>query len=96
MPLTVGPGSIAVAITLGSQWPGPKHPLQLGVIAGAAVLSVFAMSMSIYVAYRSADRVMGALGATGTKAVIQLSAFVLLCIGVQIVWSGASALLGHG
>ncbi len=30
----------------------------------------------------------------GTTVVIRLSAFLLLCIGVQIVWNGADALLG--
>ena len=34
------------------------------------------------------------LGRTGTAVVLRLSAFILLCIGVQIVWNGADALLG--
>jgi len=96
MPLTVGPGSIAVAITLGSQWPRPRDVADLLLIIGAAVASLLAMSVTVYVAYRFADRVMDALGASGTKAVIQLTAFILLCIGVEIVWSGANALIGHG
>jgi multiple antibiotic resistance protein len=29
----------------------------------------------------------------GTSVVVRLSAFILLCIGVQILWNGASALL---
>ena len=33
-------------------------------------------------------------GETGTTVVIRLSAFLLLCIGVQIVWNGADALPG--
>jgi multiple antibiotic resistance protein len=35
-----------------------------------------------------------ALGATGTSVLVRLSAFILLCIGVQIFWNGASALIG--
>jgi multiple antibiotic resistance protein len=96
MPLTVGPGSIAVAITLGSQWPKPGDLAGLLLIIGAAVASLLAMSLTIYVAYRYAARVMNAVGRTGTKAVIQLTAFILLCIGVEIVWSGVSGLLGRG
>ena len=96
MPLTVGPGSIAVAITLGSQWPKPGNFADMALITGAAVASLLAMSVTVYVAYRFADRVMNALGASGTKAVLQLTAFILLCIGVEIVWNGVSALIGHG
>jgi len=93
MPLTVGPGSIAVAITLGSQWPRPADGFGLALIIGAAVASLLSMSLTVYVAYRFAGRVMHALGENGTKVVMQLTAFILLCIGVEIIWSGASALL---
>ncbi len=95
MPLTVGPGSIAVAITLGSQWPKTAHLSDLVVIAGAAVSGLLAMSVTIYVAYRFAGRVLRALGESGTRAVMQLTAFILLCIGVEIVWSGVNVLIGH-
>jgi multiple antibiotic resistance protein len=33
------------------------------------------------------------IGETGMTVLLRLSAFILLCIGVQIVWNGASALL---
>ena len=95
MPLTVGPGSIAVAITLGSQRPYTAHITDLALIAGAAVSGLAAMSATIYVAYRFAGHVLHWLGETGTKVVMQLTAFILLCIGVEIVWNGVSALLGH-
>jgi multiple antibiotic resistance protein len=95
MPLTVGPGSIAVAITLGSQWPKTEHWADLGIIAGAAASGLLAMSLTVYVAYRFAGQVLRALGDSGTKAVMQLTAFILLCIGVEIVWSGVNALIGH-
>jgi multiple antibiotic resistance protein len=95
MPLTVGPGSIAVAITLGSQWPKAENWPDAAIVAGAAVFGLLVMSATIYVAYRFAGRVLRALGDSGTKAVMQLTAFILLCIGVEIVWSGASALLGR-
>ena len=31
------------------------------------------------------------LGASGINVMIRLSAFILLCIGIQIIWSGYSA-----
>ncbi len=95
MPLTVGPGSIAVAITLGSQWQKTAHWSDQLPIGGAAVAGLFAMSVTIYVAYRFAGRVLRAMGDSGTRAVMQLTAFILLCIGVEIVWSGIAALLGR-
>ncbi|HUJ40187.1 MAG TPA: MarC family protein [Candidatus Acidoferrales bacterium] len=33
------------------------------------------------------------IGETGMGVVMRLSSFLLVCIGVQIVWNGASALL---
>ena len=50
MPLTVGPGSISVAITLGSQ--RPKTPAgfdNLLLLAGGAVAGVLALAVTIYV-----------------------------------------------
>jgi multiple antibiotic resistance protein len=33
------------------------------------------------------------LGATAMNVIMRLSSFLLVCIGVQIIWNGASALL---
>jgi len=33
------------------------------------------------------------IGPTGINVMIKLSAFLLVCIGVQIMWNGASRLL---
>ena len=33
------------------------------------------------------------LGRTGAAIVTRLSAFILLCVGVQIVWNGVRSLL---
>src|SRR5579863_4652858 len=50
MPITVGPGSIAVAITLGSQ--RPRAPLaDVTLLAGAAVVGLLAITATIYVCY---------------------------------------------
>ena len=34
------------------------------------------------------------VGAGGLAIVLRLSAFIMLCIGVQIMWNGADALFG--
>jgi multiple antibiotic resistance protein len=91
MPITVGPGSIAVAITLGSQ--RPRVPVtQLAVLGTAAIAGVIATAATIYVCYRFAESTVGALGPNGTNVLVRLSAFILFCIGIEIVWSGYSAL----
>jgi len=95
MPLTVGPGSISVAVTLGSQRPMAADDLtHLAMLGGAAVAGLAAIAITIFVSYRFADRIIMFLGARGTDVVMRLSAFILFCIGIQIIWNGLSALLG--
>ncbi len=93
MPLTVGPGSISVAITLGSQRPKIADLAHLLSLGGAAVAGLLAMAATVYFFYRFAERTVATLGTAGTNVVVRLSAFILLCIGIQIVWSGWSALV---
>ena len=33
------------------------------------------------------------LGETGVEVLVRLSAFILMCIGIEIIWSGYSALI---
>jgi multiple antibiotic resistance protein len=92
LPLTVGPGTISVAITIGANHPHSMPSLLFSAVAdvvGAALIAA-----SVYVCYGYADRMLQILGATGTSVVVRLSAFILMCIGVQIIWNGVSALLG--
>ncbi len=91
LPLTVGPGTISVAITLGANGPHRGLPLLYAII-GALVGSVL-IAASIFLCYSFADRLAKALGATGMSVIMRLSSFLLLCIGVQILWNGVSALL---
>ncbi|MGE5202253.1 MAG: MarC family protein [Acidobacteriota bacterium] len=96
MPLTVGPGSISVAITLGSQRPRLPTDLEhLALLGGGAVAGIFAIAVTIFLCYRFAERIVAALGASGTNVLMRLSAFILLCIGIQIVWGGYSALIAN-
>jgi multiple antibiotic resistance protein len=91
LPLTVGPGSIAVAITVGanrtegSEW---RWPVIGGLLIGALLIAI-----SIYLSYRFAERIGEVLGEAAMNVVIRLSSFILVCIGVQILWNGLSTLL---
>ena len=55
MPLTVGPGSISVAITLGSQRPKVADLAQLLQLGGAAMAGILAIALTVYLASRSAQ-----------------------------------------
>jgi multiple antibiotic resistance protein len=95
MPLTVGPGSIAVAIALGAQRPQEATGFfDIALLAAAASIGLAAIALTIFVCYRFAGRMVAMLGASGINVMIRLSAFILLCIGIQIIWSGYSALAG--
>ena len=95
MPLTVGPGSIAVAIALGAQRPQGADDVEHIVLLGAAaVVGLAAIAATVFLCYRFADRMVAVLGPSGINVMIRLSAFILLCIGIQIMWSGYSALIG--
>jgi multiple antibiotic resistance protein len=63
-------------------------PALAGACIGAALIAI-----SIYLSYRFAERIARASGETAMNVIIRLSSFILLCIGVQIVWNGVSALL---
>jgi multiple antibiotic resistance protein len=94
MPLTIGPGAISVAIALGSE--RPEHAtnlIELALPAAAASLGLAAIALTIFLCYRFADEMVSVLGESGINVLIRLSAFILLCIGIQIMWAGYSALI---
>ena len=90
-PLTVGPGSLSIAITLGA---GVRTDSALTLLrAGANTIGIAAVAVVVYLCYRFASKVIGALGETGTSVFLRLSAFILLCVGVAILWSGIAGLV---
>jgi len=95
MPLTVGPGSISVAVAIGSrQPPGSLVGSQTALHAIGALVGLLCIAVTIYIAYRFAERIARVLGATGIDVMVRLSAFIMMCIGIQFVWTGYSTLAG--
>jgi multiple antibiotic resistance protein len=93
-PLTTGPGTIAAAIALGAQIPvNPVLFVAGSVAAGAGALIV---SLALYYLFANAATVLAKLGHIGTMVMIRLMAFILLCIGIQIIWTGLAELTGIG
>jgi multiple antibiotic resistance protein len=98
MPLTVGPGSMSVAISIGSHKPLSAFSLTDFALYGVgAVSGLVAIGISIYVAYRFAGNLSRFLGSSGVEVLVRLSAFILMCIGIEFLWSGYLALVAaHG
>jgi multiple antibiotic resistance protein len=91
MPLTVGPGSISVAIAVGAnRAPGSERHWILPI---AALLGCLVIAVTVYLMYRFAEPIGRALGDNAMNVIVRLSSFILICIGVQITWNGASVLL---
>src|SRR6202046_2188701 len=92
MPLTTGPGTISVAISIGAGRPPGFHAAPIAFFLetlAAALLLV----LLIYLLYRHSARIADFIGATGTTIIVRLSAFLLFCIGIQVFWNGAAELL---
>ncbi len=94
LPITVGPGCISIAITLGAHL---RHQAGPGFENGyprhfvAALLGMFLLCLLVWVCYGNANRLVHMLGKSGTTILTRLSAFILLAIGVQIMWNGLSS-----
>jgi multiple antibiotic resistance protein len=90
MPLTAGAGTIAIAIALASQQP-PDDIGRFSYLAGATT-AVLAIAVLVWVCYAWSDRVIALLGARGARIVSRLTAFILLCVGIQIITTGLANL----
>jgi multiple antibiotic resistance protein len=91
-PLTTGPGTIAASIALGAQIPADPKLFMLGIVVagcGAALVSLL-----LYLIFANSAAVMARLGPIGTLVMIRLMGFILLCIGIQIMWTGWAELNG--
>ena len=91
MPITTGPGTISVAVSLGTNRPDQIRDFLFFFLS--ATLATGLIALLIYWLYKYSDRVARVVGRTGTTIIVRLSAFLLFCIGIQVVWLGAQELL---
>lgn len=96
LPITVGPGSISVAITLGAHLMSDQGALAflLPRVLVPGILGVLIVCFIIFICYRYARKAENLLGKTGTVVVMRLSSFILVCIGIQIVATGIRSYFG--
>lgn len=85
-PLTTGPGTIAAAIALGTKSSGSPLTYVAGMII--AVIGATLTAGVVFLVYRNSGRILGRMGPVGTLVMMRLMAFVLLCIGIEILWAG--------
>ena len=86
MPLTTGPGSVAAAIALVVNRRNVEERI-VSVILEAIAIGL-AVSLTIYVCYRWSGWLSEHLGIAATRIFTRVAAFLLLCVGVQIIITG--------
>jgi len=91
LPLTVDPGAISAAVTIGANHSSNITRILIAIVG--ATIGVVIIAASVWVAYRYAERIARWLGHSRLMVVLRLSAFIVLCIGVQITWNGTRALV---
>jgi multiple antibiotic resistance protein len=93
IPFTTGPGTIAVAIALSANATTDWEP-RIAFMLGASIAAL-GIALCVGLCYAFADRLTALLGNSGSRVVTRLAAFLLLCIGVQILLTGASDALAR-
>jgi len=91
LPLTVDPGAISAAVTIGANHSSNITRILIAIVG--ATIGVVIIAASVWLAYRYAERIAQWLGHSRLMVVLRLSAFIVLCIGVQIAWNGTKALV---
>jgi len=94
MPLTTGPGTISVAVSLGASRPTGRYAALIAFFIETLAADLL-LVLLVYGSYRNAARLADLIGPTGTTIVVRLSAFLLFCIGIQVCWNGAAELLSQ-
>ncbi len=87
LPLTIGPGAIAVSTAIGS-----SIEMNVGNVISVN-LAALAIALTVLVCFRYSDRITAKLGATGSDAIVRIFSFIMICLGLQILWTGISELV---
>ena len=91
-PISCGPASISVAITVGVSLHDVNLAMSLARM-GAALAALALIGVLLYLAFRYGEHLLHLIGEAGTAVFLRPTAFILLGLGEQIVWDGARELL---
>ncbi len=91
-PITAGPGTLVVMLTLSAH---ASNPILIDRVAG--YLGVFAavvvLCAAVYPCYAYAPALTRKVSPGTVHGILRVIAFIVLCIGAQIAWNGLSALI---
>jgi multiple antibiotic resistance protein len=91
-PMICGPGALSAALTVGATLHDERAWATTIKLAGS-LPAIAVAALVVYLCLRFAAQFLHKLGSNGTAVLMRLSAFILLCLGVQIVWDGVHELL---
>jgi multiple antibiotic resistance protein len=93
-PITVGPGAVAVTLTLSAH---TLHGDFVTTLVGQAgvFLGILANGFLIYLSLSYSNKIAARIGPTGLSVMLRLVAFIIVCIGAEICWTGVSALMSQ-
>ncbi len=85
-----------MAIAIGAQIRQQDKADRIGRLSDfmGAFLGMILVCGILWICYRNAGKLATLLGPSGINIVMRLSAFLLLAMGVQIIWNGLHALIG--
>lgn len=91
-PLTAGPGAVVVTLTLAAH---ADRPTMLeGLFSHLGLfLAIIVLCLMVYFSYAYAPVISRKVNPQTAHGILRIIAFILLAIGVQIFWGGASVLL---
>lgn len=91
-PMTTGPGTISVLLTLSAHGHSSHWPTYFENLS-ALVLAIIIMTILIYFSFAFTPRLMKRLGPKGGLVINRLSAFLVFCVGLQIMTGGLTTLI---
>jgi multiple antibiotic resistance protein len=91
-PVTSGPGTLVVMLTLSAHVSNPNLERNLLGHIGIFIATVV-LSLMVFLCYAYAPKLTSAIAPSTVRGILRVVAFILLTIGVQIAWNGLSVLL---
>ena len=91
-PITVGPGCVAVAITL-SAHSQKGDMLGTALVQTGDIIGIAIVCTLVYLCFQYSTFVTKSLGQSGTAVLMRLISFLVTCIGIQISWEGIQVLI---
>ncbi len=90
-PITSGPGTLVVVLTLSAH--AERHSVLAYSLSHAGVfLAIVVLSLLCYFCYAYAPRLTRAISPGTVHGILRVMAFIVLSIGVQIMWNGFTTL----